>query len=64
MLLQILFRLESQIWKTRQVNYPKLKMEEEGIIDCWGHRDDMHEVLPLASIVVLPSYERLPKDFN
>lgn len=36
--------------------------EREGIVELWGHRDDMHEVLPLANIVVLPSYrEGLPK---
>jgi len=36
--------------------------EEEGVVELWGHRDDMHEVLPLANIVVLPSYrEGLPK---
>ena len=45
------------------INYSQIKeWREEGIIDCWGHRDDMHEVLPLASIVVLPSYrEGFPK---
>jgi glycosyltransferase involved in cell wall biosynthesis len=35
---------------------------EEGIVECWGHRNDMPEVLPSAHIVVLPSYrEGLPK---
>ena len=39
-----------------------VEWESEGIIDFWGHRDNMHEVLPLASIVVLPSYrEGFPK---
>lgn len=36
--------------------------ENEGGVELWGHRDDMHEVLPQANIVVLPSYrEGLPK---
>lgn len=35
---------------------------EEGIVECWGHRTDMPEVLSSAHIVVLPSYrEGLPK---
>lgn len=35
---------------------------EEGIVECWGHRSDMPEVLSSAHIVVLPSYrEGLPK---
>lgn len=34
----------------------------EGIIEYWGHRDDMQNVLAQSSIVVLPSYrEGLPK---
>lgn len=34
----------------------------EGMVECWGHRVDMPEVLAAASIVVLPSYrEGLPK---
>lgn len=38
------------------------RWEGEGVVELWGHRDDMHEVLPLANIVVLPSYrEGLPK---
>lgn len=33
-----------------------------GLVELWGHRTDMHAVLPLASLVVLPSYrEGLPK---
>jgi glycosyltransferase involved in cell wall biosynthesis len=33
-----------------------------GVIEWWGPRGDMHEVLPQASIVCLPSYrEGLPK---
>lgn len=33
-----------------------------GLVELWGHRSDMHAVLPLASVVVLPSYrEGLPK---
>jgi glycosyltransferase involved in cell wall biosynthesis len=36
--------------------------EAEGIIERWGHRDDMSHVLEAAYIVVLPSYrEGLPK---
>lgn len=34
----------------------------EGVVECWGHRADMPDVLASASIVVLPSYrEGLPK---
>lgn len=34
----------------------------EGIVEWWGQRVEMEKVLPLASIVVLPSYrEGLPK---
>jgi glycosyltransferase involved in cell wall biosynthesis len=34
----------------------------EGLVEWWGHRDDMAETLALATIVVLPSYrEGLPK---
>lgn len=33
-----------------------------GLVELWGHRSDMHAVLPLANVVVLPSYrEGLPK---
>jgi glycosyltransferase involved in cell wall biosynthesis len=33
-----------------------------GLVEYWGHRDDMAETLALATIVVLPSYrEGLPK---
>ena len=36
--------------------------EQEGILKHWGHRDEMQEVLRMASIVVLPSYrEGFPK---
>jgi glycosyltransferase involved in cell wall biosynthesis len=35
---------------------------DEGLVEWWGHRDDMAETLALATIVVLPSYrEGLPK---
>ena len=35
---------------------------EEGIIEWWGHREDMPQVLAQSSIIVLPSYrEGLPK---
>ena len=35
---------------------------DEGVVDWWGPQSNMQEVLPLASIVVLPSYrEGLPK---
>lgn len=38
------------------------KWVAEGVVECWGHRTDMPEVLATASIVVLPSYrEGLPK---
>lgn len=34
----------------------------EGVIEWWGHRDDMREVYAAASVVCLPSYrEGLPK---
>ena len=37
--------------------------DRDGIIEVWGYRKNMHNILPLASIVVLPSYygEGLPK---
>jgi len=35
---------------------------KEGIIEWWGHKSQMELVLPLAAVVVLPSYrEGLPK---
>ena len=35
---------------------------QEGVVELWGHRADMPEVLRLAHLVVLPSYrEGLPK---
>jgi len=36
---------------------------EEGIVELWGHRKDMPQVMAAATIVVLPSYygEGLPK---
>lgn len=38
-------------------------LQKRGIVELWGYRDDMHEVLPQATIVTLPSYygEGLPK---
>ncbi|MFZ5571248.1 MAG: glycosyltransferase [Thermodesulfobacteriota bacterium] len=37
-------------------------LNREGIVEWWGHRDDMPEVFETANIVVLPSYrEGLPK---
>ena len=39
-----------------------LSWEEQGWIEWWGHKTEMERVLPLASIIVLPSYrEGLPK---
>ena len=39
-----------------------LEWVHEGIVEWWGHRDDMAKVYAGASIVVLPSYrEGLPK---
>lgn len=36
--------------------------EAEGVVELWGHRSDMPEVLQAAHLVVLPSYrEGLPK---
>lgn len=39
------------------------KWEREGVVEVWGHRSDMPQVLAVAHIVVLPSYygEGLPK---
>jgi glycosyltransferase involved in cell wall biosynthesis len=38
------------------------KWAKEGVVELWGHRTDMPEVLSLAYLVVLPSYrEGLPK---
>lgn len=35
---------------------------DEGVVECWGHRRDMPQVLAAATLVVLPSYrEGLPK---
>ena len=35
---------------------------EEGVVEWWGHKTGMETVLPLAAVVVLPSYrEGLPK---
>jgi len=39
-----------------------LRWIEEGVIECWGHRDDMEQVYASSHMVVLPSYhEGLPK---
>jgi len=37
--------------------------KSEGCVEIWGHKPDMFNVMPLASVVVLPSYygEGLPK---
>ena len=37
--------------------------KNEGVVEIWGYRDDMHNVIPQASIIVLPSYygEGFPK---
>jgi len=37
--------------------------EDDGVVELWGHRDDMPQVLSSATLVVLPSYygEGLPK---
>jgi len=36
--------------------------EEDGVVELWGYRDDMAQVLSSATIVVLPSYrEGFPK---
>ena len=36
--------------------------KDEGVIECWGQRDDMPEVFAASTIVVLPSYrEGVPK---
>ncbi len=38
------------------------KWQAEGVVECWGHRQDMPEVLAQASVVVLPSYgEGMPR---
>ena len=39
-----------------------LSYEKEGIIEWWGYREDIAEILAGAQVVVLPSYtEGLPK---
>lgn len=39
-----------------------LRWIEEGVVECWGHRDDMERVYASSHMVVLPSYhEGLPK---
>jgi len=37
--------------------------KEDGVVECWGYRDDMAQVISSATIFVLPSYygEGLPK---
>jgi len=36
--------------------------QAEGVIEWWGHRDDMQRTLRAANLVVLPSYrEGFPK---
>jgi lipopolysaccharide/colanic/teichoic acid biosynthesis glycosyltransferase/glycosyltransferase involved in cell wall biosynthesis len=36
--------------------------EKEGVVEWWGHRSDMHQVLTQANVVCLPSYrEGVPK---
>ena len=37
--------------------------KRQEVIEWWGHRDDIHTIFALSSIVVLPSYygEGLPK---
>lgn len=38
------------------------ELEKSNIVEYWGNKDNMEEVLPLATIIVLPSYrEGLPK---
>ena len=38
--------------------------QNKGYIEYWGFKDDMHEIINLSNIVVLPSYygEGLPKN--
>jgi len=37
------------------------RWQKEGVVEWWGHRDDMPTVFSMASVVVLPSYrEGLP----
>lgn len=45
------------------IDRPQLEAwHQEGAVEWWGHREKMQEVLPEASVVVLPSYrEGLPK---
>jgi glycosyltransferase involved in cell wall biosynthesis len=44
---------------------PAVKLKQwvsEGIIECWGHSEEMHNIYKLATIVCFPSYrEGLPK---
>lgn len=37
--------------------------EEDGLLEIWGHKSEMQHIIPMANIVVLPSYygEGLPK---
>tara|TARA_B100001758_G_C18336566_1_gene571931 strand:- start:72 stop:1205 length:1134 start_codon:yes stop_codon:yes gene_type:complete len=38
------------------------ELEKSNIVEYWGNKENMEEVLPLATIIVLPSYrEGLPK---
>jgi glycosyltransferase involved in cell wall biosynthesis len=39
-----------------------LELEQNNIVEYWGHKESMEEILPLSTVVVLPSYrEGLPK---
>lgn len=39
-----------------------LRLSAAGVVECWGHRDDVAAILREADIVVLPSYrEGMPK---
>ena len=48
--------------KTSVKDYEVKNWVDEDIVEYWGFKDEMHTVLPKASLVVLPSYrEGLPK---
>jgi len=60
------FVLVGDIDPSNPESITKLDLDQwrkDGHVEIWGYRADMHNVIPLASVVVLPSYygEGLPK---
>ena len=65
-ILRARFVLVGDIDPSNPESITKLNLDQwrkDGHIEIWGYRNDMYNVIPLASVVVLPSYygEGLPK---